>query len=96
MQASAATFFGVELGSYENFLPDEEALAAIAASVLVLVSDDSHAVYAQAAGRLAQRLGVEVTRTPGTHTAYRATSATPGSCSPSRGRPRSTCVSYRS
>jgi pimeloyl-ACP methyl ester carboxylesterase len=70
MQTTAATFFGVELGSYENFLPDDEALAAIAAPVLVLVSEDSHAVYAQAAGRLADRLGVEVTRTPGTHTAY--------------------------
>jgi pimeloyl-ACP methyl ester carboxylesterase len=70
MQATAATFFGVELGSYESFLPDDEALAAIVAPVLVLVSDDSHAVYAQAAGRLAERLGVEITRTPGTHTAY--------------------------
>jgi hypothetical protein len=37
---------------------------------MVLVSEESHAVYAQAAGRLAHRLGVEVTRTPGTHTAY--------------------------
>jgi pimeloyl-ACP methyl ester carboxylesterase len=42
----------------------------IAAPVLVLVSDHSLPVYAQAAGRLAQRLGVEVARTPGTHTSY--------------------------
>ena len=71
MQSSAETFFGVErLGSYEGFLPDDKTLAAIAVPVMVLVSEQSHAVYAQAAGRLAHRLGVEVTRTPGTHTAY--------------------------
>ena len=70
MQSSAETFFGVELGSYEGFLPDDKTLAAIAVPVMVLVSEESHAVYAQAAGRLAHRLGVEVTRTPGTHTAY--------------------------
>lgn len=70
MQSSAETFFGVELGSYESFLPDDKTLAAITVPVMVLVSEQSHAVYAQAAGRLAHRLGVEVTRTPGTHTAY--------------------------
>ena len=70
MQSSAETFFGVELGSYEGFLPDDEMLATIAAPVLALVSEQSHAVYTHAAGRLAARLGIEVTRTPGTHTAY--------------------------
>jgi pimeloyl-ACP methyl ester carboxylesterase len=70
MLASAETFFGVEVGSFENFLPDETTLAAITAPSLVLVSDGSLPVYAEAAGRLAERLGIEVTRTPGTHTAY--------------------------
>ena len=70
MRVSAETFFGIELGSYEGYLPDDETLAAIAAPVLVLVSEDSQPVYAQAAGRLARRLGVEVARTPGTHTSY--------------------------
>lgn len=70
MQGSAETFFGVELGSYEGYLPDDETLAAIAAPVMVLVSQHSLPVYAQAAGRLAERLGVDVTRTPGTHTSY--------------------------
>jgi hypothetical protein len=37
---------------------------------MVLVSEQSLAVYAQAAGRLAQRFGVEVTRTPGSHSSY--------------------------
>ncbi len=68
--ATAATFFDVELGSYEGFLPDDETLAAIAAPVLVLVSEQSLPVYAQAAARLAERLGVDVRRTPGTHSAY--------------------------
>jgi hypothetical protein len=36
----------------------------------VLVSEDGLPVYAQAAGRLAKRLGLEVARTPGTHTSY--------------------------
>jgi len=70
MRATAETFFGVELGSYEGFLPDDETLAATAVPVMVLVSEQTHAVYGQAAGRLAQRLGVEVTHTPGTHMAY--------------------------
>jgi len=37
---------------------------------MVLVSSDSYPVYAQAAARLAERLGVAVSHTPGTHTAY--------------------------
>ena len=70
MLRSAQTFFEIELGSYEGFLPHDETLAAIAAPVMVLVSEQSHAVYAQAAGRLAERLGVEVTRTPGPHSSF--------------------------
>jgi pimeloyl-ACP methyl ester carboxylesterase len=70
MLAGAETLFDVELGSYESFLPDDQTLAAIVAPVMVLISEQSLAVYAQAAGRLAQRFGVEVTRTPGSHSSY--------------------------
>jgi pimeloyl-ACP methyl ester carboxylesterase len=70
MAASAETFFDVELGTYEDFLPANEALAAITAPVLVLFSEDSLPVYAQAAGRLASRFGVEAMPTPGSHTSY--------------------------
>jgi pimeloyl-ACP methyl ester carboxylesterase len=70
MLATAETFFDVELGSYEGFLPDDETLADNTVPVLVLVSEQSQPVYAQAAGRLAERLGVAVRRTPGTHSAY--------------------------
>jgi pimeloyl-ACP methyl ester carboxylesterase len=70
MVARAETFFGTELGTYESFLPDDQTLATLAAPVMVLVSTSTHAVYAQAADRLAERLGVDVSQTPGTHTAY--------------------------
>jgi pimeloyl-ACP methyl ester carboxylesterase len=70
MLSTAETFFGVELGSYEGFLPEDETLASVAPALVLVSEHSSSAVYAQAAGRLAERLGVEVTRTPGTHTAY--------------------------
>jgi pimeloyl-ACP methyl ester carboxylesterase len=70
LPASAETYFGVESGSFDSYLPEDEALAAIAAPVQVLVSDGSPAPFAQAAGRLAESLGVEITRTPGTHFPY--------------------------
>jgi pimeloyl-ACP methyl ester carboxylesterase len=68
--ATADTFLDVELGSYEQYLPDDATLAAIAVPAVVLVSDQSRPAYAQAAHRLAERLGVDVARTPGTHSAY--------------------------
>jgi pimeloyl-ACP methyl ester carboxylesterase len=70
MLSTAETLFGVELGSYEGFLPEDETLASVAPALVLVSEHSSSAVYAQAAGRLAERLGVEVTRTPGTHTAY--------------------------
>jgi pimeloyl-ACP methyl ester carboxylesterase len=35
-----------------------------------LLSEDSHLFFAQAADRLAERLSVKMTRTPGTHFPY--------------------------
>jgi pimeloyl-ACP methyl ester carboxylesterase len=70
MVASADTFFGVEVGTFEGFCPDDETLAAITVPVRVLISDHGRVPSHHAAGRLAQRLGVEVTRTVGTHVAY--------------------------
>jgi pimeloyl-ACP methyl ester carboxylesterase len=70
MLASADTFLGVEAGTFEGFLPDDETLASIPAPVQVLISDDGRKPWHQAAGRLAERLHVEVIRTPGTHTPY--------------------------
>jgi hypothetical protein len=70
LRASASTLFEVELGTYELYLPDEETLAALAAPVRLLVSEDSSPVLAEVAGRFAERLGVEVIAMPGTHAAY--------------------------
>ena len=70
MVASAGTTFGVELGTYERYLPDDDTLAAIAAPVRLLVSRDSLPFFADIAGRLGQRLGAKVATTAGGHAAY--------------------------
>jgi pimeloyl-ACP methyl ester carboxylesterase len=70
MLASADTYFGVDSGAFDSYLPDEEALASITIPIKLLVSGQSHAFFAEGAARLAERLGVEVARTPGTHFPY--------------------------
>ena len=70
LRATASTLFEVELGTYELYLPDDETLAALAAPVRLLVSEDGLPVFAEIAGRLGKRLGVEVATTPGRHDAY--------------------------
>jgi pimeloyl-ACP methyl ester carboxylesterase len=70
MRASSETLFGIELGTYERYLPDDQMLAAVAARVRLLVSADGLAPYAEAARRLGQRLGTDIETTPGTHAAY--------------------------
>jgi pimeloyl-ACP methyl ester carboxylesterase len=70
MRASSETLFGIELGTYERYLPDDETLAAVAPRVRLLVSADGLAPYTEAARRLGQRLGSDVETTPGTHAAY--------------------------
>ncbi len=70
LAATADTLFGIELGTYERYLPDEETLAAISTPVRLLVSDDSLPFFAAMAHRLGERLDVDVAATPGTHAAY--------------------------
>jgi pimeloyl-ACP methyl ester carboxylesterase len=70
MLASADTYFGVESGAFDSYLPDQETLASITTPVKLLVSSQSHAFFAEAAARLAELLGVEVATTPGTHFPY--------------------------
>jgi pimeloyl-ACP methyl ester carboxylesterase len=70
MRATGGTLFGIELGTYERYLPDDETLAAIAAPVRLLVSEDGLPVVAEITARLGERLGVDVATTPGTHAAY--------------------------
>jgi pimeloyl-ACP methyl ester carboxylesterase len=68
--ATAGTLIGVELGTYELYLPDDETLATIAAPMRLLVSEDSLSVFAEVASRFGERLGVDVSTTPGRHDAY--------------------------
>lgn len=70
LRATANTLFAVELGTYELSLPDKETLTSLAAPVRLLVSEDSLPFYAEIAGRLGERLGVDVATTPGRHDAY--------------------------
>jgi pimeloyl-ACP methyl ester carboxylesterase len=70
VRASSETLFGIELGTYEQYLPDDETLAAVAPRVRLLVSADGLPAYTEAARRLGQRLGRDVEITPGTHVAY--------------------------
>ncbi len=70
LRATAGTLFGVELGTYELYLPDDETLAAIAAPVRLLVGEDGPPVFAEIAGRFGKRLGVDVAAAPGGHDGY--------------------------
>jgi pimeloyl-ACP methyl ester carboxylesterase len=70
MLTSANTYFGVESGAFDSYLPNEETLASIRTPIKLLVSAQSHPFFSEAAGRLAELLAVEVTRTPGTHFPY--------------------------
>jgi pimeloyl-ACP methyl ester carboxylesterase len=70
MLSSADTYFEIEIGKFDTYLPDASALAGIETPIHVIVGDGSLPYFAQAAIRLATRLGVEVTSTSGTHFAY--------------------------
>jgi pimeloyl-ACP methyl ester carboxylesterase len=70
MLGNADTFLNVEMGTFETYQPENLQLDAVVAPVQVLVSDQSAQFFTEVAERLAQRFGVEVSRTPGTHTPY--------------------------
>ena len=70
LRATAGTLFGVELGTYELYLPSEQELSVLSAPMHLLVSDDGLPFSPEITGRLGMRLGVDVSTTPGTHAAY--------------------------
>jgi pimeloyl-ACP methyl ester carboxylesterase len=70
LRATASTLFDIELGTYERYMPDDQALDAIVVPVLLVVSEDSHDFFAEVARRLSARIGARVTTTPGRHGAY--------------------------
>jgi pimeloyl-ACP methyl ester carboxylesterase len=51
-------------------VPSDDVLAAIAVPVAVMAGENTRPVFVQASRRLAERLGVEVTRVAGPHAAY--------------------------
>jgi pimeloyl-ACP methyl ester carboxylesterase len=67
---SAGTYFGLERGRFDAYVPPDDVLAAIAAPVAVMAGESTRPVFVQASRRLAERLGVEVTRVPGAHAPY--------------------------
>jgi pimeloyl-ACP methyl ester carboxylesterase len=67
MSGNGETLFGMEMGTFEPYRPDDATLAAITVPVQVLVSEESAPFFGEAAGWLAARCGVKVARTPGTH-----------------------------
>ena len=70
LRATAGTLFEVELGTYELYLPDDHALAAIVAPVRLLVGEEARPVFAEVAHLFGARLRVDVATTPGGHDAY--------------------------
>jgi pimeloyl-ACP methyl ester carboxylesterase len=70
MLASADTYFGLERGRFDAYVPPDDVLAAIAAPVAVMAGESTRPPFVQASRRLAERLGVEVTRVPGAHAPY--------------------------
>ena len=73
LRAAAGTLFGVELGTYELYMPDDQTLTSLAAPVHLVVSEESEdrlPFLAEIAARLSERLGIDVATTPGGHDAY--------------------------
>jgi pimeloyl-ACP methyl ester carboxylesterase len=70
VRAGAGTYLDVERGAFATYLPDEPTLAGLATPIQLLVGEQSLPYFAQAAGRLAERIGVGITSTPGTHFGY--------------------------
>src|SRR3954454_19745264 len=69
MLASAETYLA-ERAPIASYLPDDEALIALALPVQVLISEQTPPFVQQTACRLAERINVPVLWTPGTHTPY--------------------------
>ncbi|MEV0290814.1 alpha/beta hydrolase [Kribbella sp. NPDC050820] len=68
--ATAGTLFGVELSTYELYLPDDDTLADVGTPLHLLVSENGPPVFAEITRRFAKRLGLDVATTPGTHATY--------------------------
>jgi pimeloyl-ACP methyl ester carboxylesterase len=70
MLGNAETYLGIERGAFDGYRPDDAALAAIRAPVMVLASDRTLPFFARMAAWVADRAGVPLMTTPGSHTPY--------------------------
>jgi pimeloyl-ACP methyl ester carboxylesterase len=68
IRGNGETLFGIEMGTFESYRPDDATLGAVSVPVQVVVSEESPPFFAEAGAWLAARIGVEIVRTPGTHT----------------------------
>jgi pimeloyl-ACP methyl ester carboxylesterase len=68
MASNGETLFGVEMGTFEPYRPDDATVAGVTTPTQILVSQESVDFFHEVATWLAARLGVEVVHTPGTHT----------------------------
>ena len=70
LRAAAGTLLEVELGTYELYMPDDEALGAIATPLGLIVSKEGPAFFAAIASRFGRRMDLDVGVVPGSHAAY--------------------------
>jgi pimeloyl-ACP methyl ester carboxylesterase len=70
MEGSAETYFGLERGRFDAYVPPDDVLAAIPVPVAVMAGESTNPAFVQASRRLAERLGVEVLSVAGAHAAY--------------------------
>ena len=70
MLGNAETFFSVEFGSFEDFVPGETALTAVTVPTQVLVGRESAPLFREVCAWLAERAGMAVREIPGGHAPY--------------------------
>jgi pimeloyl-ACP methyl ester carboxylesterase len=70
MLGNADTFFGMEFGTFEEFVPAEAALAAVRVPVRVLVGRDTAPLFRESCSWLAECVETEVREFPGAHVPY--------------------------
>lgn len=70
LTGNGETLFGVEMGAFETYRPDDASLGAIEVPVQVLIGEDGAPPFHQAAAWLAERLGLRPTAMAGGHTPY--------------------------
>ncbi len=70
MLGNAETFFSMEFGSFEDFVPGETALTAVTVPTQVLVGRESAPFFREVCAWLAERAGMAVREIPGGHAPY--------------------------